>query len=228
MNPGLVPTGDFDAVVLLILASGSCMRYLHGQSALRSYELFSYKEPSVFNPWHDLVPGKEFPYEFDCLVEIPQGSRVKYELDKSTGLIRVDRILHSANYYPVNYGFVPRTYCEDGDPLDIFIFCEEPLLPNTIATVRSIGVIEMIDGGESDDKIVAILSKDPLYKDYRHIEDLPVHLVRRLTRFLEDYKILENKKVEVKEIHGSPIAEKILTQAAELYQANIKKLNPKA
>ena len=115
----------------------------------------------MFNPWHDLSLGDNAPHEIQALIEIPARSRVKYELDKETGLIRVDRILHSAVYYPANYGLIPQTYCEDNDPLDVFVLSSEPLQSNSIVTIRPIGLINMEDGGEKDDKIVAVLIKDP-------------------------------------------------------------------
>jgi inorganic pyrophosphatase len=180
----------------------------------------------VFNPWHDIALGSEFPHEFDIFVEIPYKSRIKYELDKETGLVRVDRILYSAVYYPANYGLIPRTYCEDKDPLDVFILGEDPLAPGVIATVRPIGIVRMVDGGEMDDKIVAVLAKDPLFNAYRHVEDVPPHMIRKIQRFLEDYKILENKKVLVKGIEGNAEAKRTILEARELYDKTFKSPKP--
>ncbi len=178
----------------------------------------------MFNPWHDLSLGDEFPHEFDVLIEIPYQSRVKYELDKVTGLIRVDRILHSAVYYPANYGLIPGTYCDDGDPLDVFVLGEDPLVPGVIARVRPIGILRMVDGGENDDKILAVLAKDPTYNLYRHVEDAPPHLMKKIQRFLEDYKILENKPVSVNGIEGNSEAKKALLEARALYLKNRDRL----
>jgi len=181
----------------------------------------------MFNPWHDLSIGDNLPHEIQVLIEIPAKSRVKYELDKETGLMRVDRILHSAVYYPANYGLIPRTYCEDNDPLDVFVFSGESLLPNTIATVRPVGIIHMEDSGEKDDKIVAVLVKDPEWGMYRHIEDLIPHKIRELTQFLKDYKVLENKQVIVKEVEGNNEAKKAIEEAIALYQSKKSHLIPK-
>ena len=140
----------------------------------------------MFNPWHDLSLGDDAPHEIQVLIEIPAKSHVKYELDKDSGLIRVDRILHSAVYYPTNYGLIPQTYCEDNDPLDVFVFSSEPLISNSIVVVRPVGIIHMEDGGEKDDKIIAVMVKDPEWGEFRHIKDLPPHRIRQLTQFLKD------------------------------------------
>ena len=171
----------------------------------------------MFNPWHDLSLGSNAPHEIQVLIEIPAKSRVKYELDKETGLMRVDRILHSAVYYPTNYGLIPQTYCEDNDPLDVFVFSSESLLSNSIVTVRPVGIIHMEDGGEKDDKIVAVMVKDPEWGQYRHIEDLIPHRIRELTQFLKDYKTLENKQVVVSDVEGNTVAKKAIEDAIALY-----------
>lgn len=173
----------------------------------------------MFNPWHDLSLGDNAPHEIQVLIEIPARSRVKLELDKETGLMRVDRILHSAVYYPASYGLIPKTYCEDQDPLDVFVFACEPLPSNAIATVRPIGIIHMEDGGEQDDKIIAVMIKDPEWGSFRHIEDILPHKIRELTQFLKDYKILENKQVVVKEVEGNSEAKKTIEEAMSLYQS---------
>ncbi len=173
----------------------------------------------MFNPWHDLSLGENAPHEIQALIEIPARSRVKYELDKDTGLIRVDRILHSAVYYPANYGLIPQTYCEDNDPLDVFVLASEPLQSNSIVSVRPIGLINMEDGGEKDDKIVAVLIKDPEWGQYRHIEDIIPHRVRELTQFLKDYKTLENKQVTVSDVLGNAEAKKVIEASISLYNS---------
>ncbi len=173
----------------------------------------------MFNPWHDLSLGDDAPHEIQVLIEIPAKSHVKYELDKDSGLIRVDRILHSAVYYPTNYGLIPQTYCEDNDPLDVFVFSSEPLISNSIVVVRPVGIIHMEDGGEKDDKIIAVMVKDPEWGEFRHIKDLPPHRIRQLTQFLKDYKILENKQVVVKDIEGNTVAINAIEDARSLYQS---------
>lgn len=181
----------------------------------------------MFNPWHDLSLGSNAPHEIQVLIEIPARTRVKLELDKETGLIRVDRLLHSAVYYPASYGLIPQTYCDDKDPLDVFVFAGEPLPSNAIATVRPVGIIHMEDGGEQDDKILAVMIKDPEWGGFRHVEDLPPHKVRELTQFLKDYKILENKSVIVREVRGNLEAKAAIESSMALYQANKSTLVPK-
>ncbi|MDA8027464.1 MAG: inorganic diphosphatase [Nitrospiraceae bacterium] len=182
----------------------------------------------MFNPWHDLSLGSNAPHEIQVLIEIPARSRVKYELDKETGLMRVDRILHSAVYYPTNYGLIPQTYCEDNDPLDVFVFSGEPLQSNAIVLVRPVGIIHMEDGGEKDDKIVAVMVKDPEWGQFRHIEDLIPHRIRELTQFLKDYKTLENKQVLVSDVEGNTAAKKSIEDAIALYGSKKSQLVKKA
>ena len=146
------------------------------------------------NPWHDIEPRKSTPDTLDCIIEIPRGGRLKYELDKESGLLRLDRVLYSAVFYPANYGFIPRTYCDDSDPLDILVLGQEPVMPLSILTARPIGVMQMIDQDEEDDKIIAIHEHDPAYNHLRDISQLPDHTLNELQRFFEDYKILEHKK----------------------------------
>src|ERR1700742_5318185 len=127
----------------------------------------------MLHPWHDVTPGENLPTEFNALVEIPMGSSVKYELDKKTGLLRLDRILYSAVYYPANYGFIPQTYAEDDDPLDVLVLCQEPLQPLALIKARAIGLMTMIDSGASDDKVIAVATNDPEFSDYVEARDLP-------------------------------------------------------
>ena len=150
--------------------------------------------------WHDLSPGKNLPQEFNAVIEIRLGSHVKYGMDKDSGMIRVDRILYSAVFYPANYGFIPRTLAEDGDPLDVLVLCQEPVVPLTVIPARTIGLMTMVDSGLKDHKIVAVANIDPEYNEYRTIAQIPQHRRLMLQRFFQDYKKLERKTVEVDEI----------------------------
>lgn len=149
------------------------------------------------HPWHDVTPGRNLPSEFAAVIEIPMGSTVKYELDKPTGLLKVDRMLYSAVYYPANYGFIPQTLAEDGDPLDVLVLCQEAVDPLTILKARAIGLMTMLDSGKRDHKIVAICPDDPIYAVYNEVGDLPLPRLNMLRRFFQDYKALEGKLVEV-------------------------------
>jgi inorganic pyrophosphatase len=169
------------------------------------------------NPWHDIEPGKRAPEIVECIIEVPRGSRNKYELDKNSGLLRLDRVLYSAVFYPANYGFIPRTYCDDHDPLDILVLGQEPIVPMCIVTARPIGVMQMIDQDEEDDKIIAIHEHDPAFAHFRDINDLPVHTLAELQRFFEDYKALENKQVRIEHFGTRASAHKILLRSIKLY-----------
>jgi inorganic pyrophosphatase len=149
------------------------------------------------HPWHDLDPGAEAPREVLAVIEIPRGAKVKYELDKASGLLRVDRVLYSSVVYPANYGFIPRTLAEDGDPLDVLVLMQEPVVPMSLLRVRPIGMMSMLDQGERDAKIISVHLDDPEYRSYQHVRDLAPHRTRELRRFFEDYTQLEGKRVEV-------------------------------
>ena len=172
------------------------------------------------HPWHD-IPAVSHPDGdvFNAVIEIPKGSKVKYELDKATGLIRVDRILYSSVVYPANYGFVPRTYCDDDDPLDVLVLNSEPVQPLSILRARAIGLMRMDDGGKEDDKLIAVHVDDPAFSDFMTHEQLPKHIAREIRRFFEDYKALENKKVIVEQILGPDEARNVLQAALELYES---------
>src|SRR6201992_1414330 len=139
------------------------------------------------HPWHDIAVEEPIDESFVAFIEIPKGSKVKYELDKGTGLLKVDRILFSAVHYPANYGFIPQTYCDDGDPLDVLVLCQEQVVPMSIMRPRAIGVMTMRDEKGLDDKIIAVHLDDPAFNMYSHIREIPQHLLGELKRFFEDY-----------------------------------------
>jgi inorganic pyrophosphatase len=171
------------------------------------------------HPWHDIyVDDHTIATTFPVVIEVPMGSKNKYELDKESGLIRLDRVLHSAVYYPANYGFIPRTYCEDGDPLDALVLGQEPAHPLTVVDARAIGVMRMRDEKGLDDKIIAVSVKDPAVVDYTTHTQLPAHTMREIKRFFEDYKQLENKEVVVEDFMGPADAVRILEEALDMYR----------
>lgn len=174
----------------------------------------------MLHPWHGVTAGKERPEIINAIIEGPKGSNVKYELEKLSGLLKVDRILYSAVHYPANYGFIPRSYCGDNDPLDILVLGQEPVLPLTIVRARPIGVMKMIDQGEPDDKIIAVHVDDPEYNHYTSIDELPPHCLKTLKRFFEDYKILENKEVIIETFLGPEDARQTIREALKLYDDN--------
>jgi len=174
------------------------------------------------HPWHDVDVGTDAPDVFNAVIEIPQGCKVKYELDKDTGMLRVDRMLYSSVVYPANYGFVPRTYADDGDPLDVLVLAQEAVDPLSILRARPIGMMSMLDDEEEDAKIICIHMDDPAFNDYWHIKELPDHRLRELRRFFQDYKALEGKTVRVQDFFGPDRAKSVLTNAAEQYREVIE------
>ncbi|HEV8345834.1 MAG TPA: inorganic diphosphatase [Vicinamibacterales bacterium] len=171
------------------------------------------------HPWHDAyVDDAQIATAFPVVIEIPKGSTNKYELDKETGLLRLDRVLYSAVHYPADYGFIPRTYCDDGDPLDVLVLGNEPVYPLTIVEARAVGVMRMRDEKGIDDKIVAVSVRDPSVADYTDKAQLPPHLLRQVRRFFEDYKVLEHKQVVVEDLLGPEEALVIIREALELYR----------
>ncbi|HEX3819937.1 MAG TPA: inorganic diphosphatase [Candidatus Sulfotelmatobacter sp.] len=177
----------------------------------------------MIHPWHDVTPGDKLPQEFDCVVEIPFGSSVKYELDKTSGLIRLDRVLYSAVYYPANYGFIPQTFAEDDDPLDVLVLCQETVVPLTIIHARTIGLMTMVDAGKQDHKIIAVATQDPEFNSYREAAEMPPHRLLMLRRFFQDYKLLEGKAVEVDEILPAAKAYPIILDALHRYSDQRRK-----
>ncbi len=176
------------------------------------------------HPWHQVKHYDAFPDIVPAIIEVPKGSQIKYELDKKSGLVKVDRILYSSVHYPANYGFIPQTYGEDNDPLDILVLGQVPVCPLCIMRARPIGVIKMIDNGESDDKIIAIHEDDPEYNGYTHIDQLPPHILKILQRFFEDYKVLEQKEVKIETFLGPIEAKDLIRQAVRLYESVKTKL----
>ena len=174
----------------------------------------------MFHPWHDVTPGiasLTLPQHFRSIIEIPKSSSNKYELDKETGMLRLDRVLSSAVYYPANYGFIPQTLAEDDDPLDVLVFCAEKVPTLCICEARALGVMTMVDDGQPDHKIVATLINDPEFADYREATDFPKHTFKMLKRFFEDYKHLEGKAVEVDEIQPASVAHEIIQDSLQRY-----------
>jgi len=170
------------------------------------------------HPWHDIPLPEDVADWFPAYIEIPKGSKVKYELDKPTGLLRVSRILYSAVFYPANYGFVPRTYCDDGDPLDVLVLCQEEVVPQALLRARAIGVMRMRDEKGQDDKIIAVHVDDPEYDNFHDIAELSEHRLRELQRFFLDYKVLEGEEVIVEAPLGAAEALATLQAAIALYE----------
>ncbi len=175
------------------------------------------------NIWHEMNPKRIKPDDFVAVIEIQKGSKMKYELDKDTGMLELDRILHTSTHYPSSYGFIPRTYADDGDPLDVLVLCSEILKSMTIVRCYPIGVIRMIDSGKKDDKIIAIPMQDPTYNCYRNIDELPQHISDEMMHFFRVYKELENKTTAVKEIEGADVARQIIEEDIDRYIDNFCK-----
>ena len=169
------------------------------------------------NIWHDINPKRITPADFIAVIEIEQGSKKKYELDKETGLLILDRILYTSTHYPASYGLIPRTYGEDCDPLDVLVLCSEPIEPLTLVRCYPVGVIRMIDSGRADDKIVAIPFHDPNYNCYHDVSELPKHVFDEMTHFFQVYKALEHKETAVDEVQSAEVAVEIIQKAIDFY-----------
>ena len=167
------------------------------------------------NIWHDMSPEFIKPDNFSAVIEIPKGSKNKYELDKATGLLRLDRVLYTSTHYPANYGFIPRTYADDGDPLDVLVICAEPISPLTLVQVYPIGVMRMLDGGRLDDKIIAVPFLDPNYNTITHIDDLPAHIFDEMLHFFKVYKQLERKETDIRNLYGPDKAIEIIKETID-------------
>lgn len=178
---------------------------------------FFMKGVFYLNIWHNISPKRISPDDFVAVIEIPKGSKIKYELDKETGLIKLDRILYTSTHYPANYGLIPRTYADDGDPLDVLVLCSETLYPMTLVRCYPIGVIRMIDSGHHDDKIIAIPFDDPNYNTYQDIDEVPKHVFDEMIHFFKVYKELENKTTAVDEIEHVDSAKDIIANDIEHY-----------
>ncbi|MEO6069510.1 MAG: inorganic diphosphatase [Chitinophagaceae bacterium] len=173
---------------------------------------------NVLHPWHGATFGKEAPNQVNALIEIPQGSRTKYEIDKETGLLKLDRVIHSSFHYPINYGFIPQTLGHDNDPLDILVLCSQSIQPLCLVEATVIGNMQMIDNGEDDDKIIAVATRDPSVNHISSISEMPSHFISELRNFFEQYKVLENKQVQINNFQSAEEAYKIINEAIELYQ----------
>lgn len=170
------------------------------------------------NPWHKVKIGENAPDTVNAIIEIPKNTRAKYELDKESGLLLMDRVIYSSMYYPANYGFIPRTYCDDKDPLDIVVLSQIQVVPLCIISAKVIGVMRMLDGGELDDKIIAVAENDVSVNHITDITELPKHFFKELRNFFEDYKKLENKTVEVEDFQNATMAKEIVQQSIKDYQ----------
>ena len=179
------------------------------------------------NIWHDIDESRISPHDFIAMIEIPKGSKNKYELDKDTGLIILDRVLHTSTHYPANYGLIPRTYADDYDPLDVLVLCSEALDTRTLVRCYPIGVIKMLDNGRNDEKIIAVPFADPTYNVYRSIFALPRHVYDEMGHFFTVYKTLEGKETAIDEVMGEDEAIKIIAKSIEAYKEKFGKKEDK-
>lgn len=170
------------------------------------------------NSWHDVSIGEDSPEEVNTIIEVPKNSTLKYELDKETGLIKLDRVLYSAVHYPGDYGFIPRTYWEDDDPMDVLVLSNFSVAPGILVKVRPIGVLSIVDQDENDDKIIAVHATDPRFDKYRDVSDMPDHVVLEIKHFFETYKQLQNKEVKVLDLKNGATARKLIIKSIEKYK----------
>ncbi len=188
-----------------------------------NFESITSKMLTVNHPWHGVYYGENAPATVNALIEIPQGSRSKYEVDKDTGLLKLDRVIYSSFHYPVNYGFIPQTLARDNDPLDILVLCSQSIQSLCLVEANVIGNMQMIDNGVPDDKIIAVAVKDPSVNHIAKMEELPQHFLLELRNFFEQYKVLENKKVEIDNFQNKATAYKIIEDSIYFYKENFKK-----
>ncbi|RZA03184.1 MAG: inorganic diphosphatase [Sphingobacteriaceae bacterium] len=173
---------------------------------------------STQHPWHQVSPGDNTPEIVNAIIEIPKGSKAKYEIDKESGLLKLDRVLFSSVMYPANYGFIPQTYCDDKDPLDILVLCSTDVYPMSMIEAKVIGVMHMVDNGEQDDKIIAVAKNDMSVNYINDLNELPPHAMTEIVRFFKDYKKLEDKNVTIEHLLGKRYAYKVINEALELYK----------
>lgn len=179
----------------------------------------------ILHPWHGASYGDKAPETVNALIEIPEGSKCKYEIDKKTGLLKLDRVIYSSFHYPVNYGFIPQTLGQDNDPLDILVMCSESIQPLCLVEATVIGNMQMIDSGEKDDKIIAVATNDPSVNHITNIHELPPHFFAVLKNYFEQYKVLENKKVEIDEFQNKETAFKVIEEAIDFYKKTFPVIN---
>lgn len=173
---------------------------------------------SSVHPWHEVTPGNDIPSKVNAIIEIPKGSKAKYEIDKESGLLKLDRVLFSSVMYPANYGFIPQTYCDDHDPLDILVLCSVDVFPMSLIEAKVIGVMHMIDNGEQDDKIIAVAQHDMSVNYINDMNELPPHTMKEIVRFFQDYKTLEGKNVTIEQLLDRSYAYKVIEESIQLYQ----------
>ena len=178
---------------------------------------------TVLHPWHGVPYGEKAPEIVNAIIEIPQGSRCKYEIDKASGLLKLDRVIYSSFYYPVNYGFIPQTYGDDKDPLDILVITSLPVQALTLMEAKVIGVMQMVDSGDADDKIISVANHDPGVNHYNNIEELPRHFFEELKHFFQEYKKLEKKTVIVEEFGNKTRALTVINDAINFYKEKFSK-----
>ncbi len=169
------------------------------------------------HPWHSISYGENAPETVTAIIEIPKGSKAKYEIDKESNLLKLDRVLFSSVMYPANYGFIPKTYCDDHDPLDILVLCSVDVIPMSIIEAKVIGVMHMVDNGEQDDKIIAVAKNDMSVNYINDLHELPPHTMKEIVRFFQDYKALEHKNVTIEHLLGKPYAFKVIDESIKLY-----------
>ena len=174
--------------------------------------------------WHSVSPGSNLPETVNAIIEIPKGSKAKYEIDKESGLIKLDRVLFSSVMYPANYGFIPQTYCDDKDPLDILVLCSVDVYPMTLIEAKVVGVMHMVDNGEQDDKIIAVAAHDMSVNYINDLDELPPHQMIEIVRFFQDYKALEGKNVTIEHLLGVRYAHKVIKESIELYNTTFREL----